>query len=131
MRLKLATVNLSGYENHYPAEISGGMAKRAGIARAMALNPAILFFDEPSAGLDPVTSAELDDLILTLNKVFKTTMVIVTHELSSIHAVADRAVVLDKKRQGVAAIGAPAVLAAESRDPVVSRFFNPRGERKD
>ncbi|MBI5843954.1 MAG: ATP-binding cassette domain-containing protein [Deltaproteobacteria bacterium] len=131
VKLKLAAVDLSGYENHFPSEISGGMAKRAGIARAMALNPAILFFDEPSAGLDPITSAELDDLILTMNRVFKTTMVIVTHELSSIHTVADRAVVLDKARKGIAAVGHPKTLAESGDDPVVYRFFNPRGARKE
>lgn len=131
VKLKLAAVELSGYENHFPSEISGGMAKRAGIARAMALNPAILFFDEPSAGLDPITAAELDDLILTMNRVFKTTMVIVTHELSSIHTVADRAVVLDKARKGIAAVGHPKTLAASSDDPVVYRFFNPRGAGKE
>jgi phospholipid/cholesterol/gamma-HCH transport system ATP-binding protein len=131
VRLKLSTVELSGYENHYPSEISGGMAKRAGIARAMALNPAILFFDEPSAGLDPVTAAELDELILTMNRIFRTTMVIVTHELESIHAVADRAVVLDKKRMGIAAIGRPADLAANSDDKAVHRFFNPRGKKEE
>lgn len=131
VRMKLAAVELSGYENHFPSEISGGMAKRAGIARAMALNPAILFFDEPSAGLDPITSSELDDLILTMNRVFKTTMVIVTHELSSIHTVADRAVVLDKARKGIAAVGHPKTLADSSDDPVVYRFFNPRGKRKE
>ncbi|MHC4138707.1 MAG: ABC transporter ATP-binding protein, partial [Planctomycetota bacterium] len=90
VRMKLAQVSLTGYENHLPSEISGGMRKRAGLARAMALNPEILFFDEPSAGLDPVTSAELDQLIIRLNRSYGTTMVIVTHELPSIFTVAHR-----------------------------------------
>ncbi|MBN2126463.1 MAG: ATP-binding cassette domain-containing protein, partial [Deltaproteobacteria bacterium] len=92
VKMKLSLVALSGYENHLPSEISGGMKKRAGLARAMALNPKILFFDEPSAGLDPVTSAGLDHLIIQLNKSLGTTMVIVTHELQSIFAVADRVI---------------------------------------
>jgi phospholipid/cholesterol/gamma-HCH transport system ATP-binding protein len=88
IKMKLNLVNLDGYQNHLPSEISGGMKKRAGLARAMALNPKILFFDEPSAGLDPVTSAELDKLIIHLNQSLGTTMIIVTHELESIFAVA-------------------------------------------
>lgn len=131
VRLKLASVGLSGYENHLPSEISGGMAKRAGLARAMALNPKILFFDEPSAGLDPITSSDLDHLILTLNRIFGTTMVIVTHELRSIFTIARRAVMLDKKKMGVLAIGEPRRLKEESRDPVVRRFFNPEQKQPD
>ncbi|MEW5736541.1 MAG: ATP-binding cassette domain-containing protein [Thermodesulfobacteriota bacterium] len=125
VRLKLASVGLSGYESYLPSEISGGMAKRAGLARAMALNPKILFFDEPSAGLDPITAADLDRLILTLNRIFGTTMVIVTHELRSIFTVARRAVMLDKKKMGILAVGDPRRLRDESRDPTVRRFFNP------
>ena len=105
VRMKLNLVNLGAYENHFPAQISGGMKKRAGLARAMALNPKILFFDEPSAGLDPVTSAELDNLIIHLNKSLGTTMVIVTHELQSIFAVAHRVIMLDKRARGIIAEG--------------------------
>jgi phospholipid/cholesterol/gamma-HCH transport system ATP-binding protein len=128
VRIKLASVGMDGYENHLPSEISGGMKKRAGLARAMALNPKFLFFDEPGAGLDPITASELDHLILTLNRIYKTTMVIVTHELRSIFAVADRAIMLDKSKQGVVAIGKPTDLRDKSDDPLVRRFFNPKVE---
>ena len=124
VKMKLNLVNLDGYENHLPSEISGGMKKRAGLARAMALNPKILFFDEPSAGLDPVTSAELDNLIIHLNKVLGTTMVIVTHELPSIFAVAQRVIMLDKRTRGVIAEGDPVYLRDHSQNPFVSQFFN-------
>ena len=124
VKLKLNQVQLNGYENHLPSEISGGMKKRAGLARAMALNPKILFFDEPSAGLDPVTSAELDKLILNLNKNLKTTMVIVTHELQSIFAVAHRIVMLHKSSRGIIAAGDPNYLKDHSRNPFVKQFFN-------
>ncbi len=124
VRLKLKLVQLEGYENHLPSEISGGMKKRAGLARAMALNPKILFFDEPSAGLDPTTSAELDQLILHINRSLGTTMVIVTHELASIFAVAHRAIVLDKNSRGIIAEGDPRHLRDHSRNPTVQRFFN-------
>src|SRR5208337_3042152 len=107
VKMKLALVNLSGYENHLPEEISGGMAKRAGLARAMALDPAILFFDEPSAGLDPVTAVELDILIKSLNAGMGTTMVVVTHELESIFAIAHRVIMLDKSARGIIAEGDP------------------------
>ena len=96
VRMKLGLVNLAGYENHLPSEISGGMQKRAGLARAMALDPTILFFDEPSAGLDPITSVELDNLIKSINAGMGTTMVIVTHELESIFNIAHRVIMLDK-----------------------------------
>jgi phospholipid/cholesterol/gamma-HCH transport system ATP-binding protein len=122
--MKLNLVNLGAYENHFPSEISGGMKKRAGLARAMALNPKILFFDEPSAGLDPVTSAELDNLIIHLNKSLGTTMVIVTHELQSIFAVAHRVIMLDKRTKGIIAEGEPAHLRDHSRNRFVSQFFN-------
>ena len=105
VKMKLAQVSLTGYENHLPSEISGGMRKRAGLARAMALNPKILFFDEPSAGLDPVTSAELDQLIIRLNRNYGTTMVIVTHELPSIFSVAHRVIMLDKRVKKIIAEG--------------------------
>lgn len=124
VRMKLALVNLSGYENHLPAEISGGMKKRAGLARAMALNPSILFFDEPSAGLDPITSAELDNLIIHLNRTMGTTMVIVTHELDSIFTVVDRIIMLDKRVKGIIADGDPRQLRATSRNQYVRQFFN-------
>ncbi|OGQ94028.1 MAG: polyamine ABC transporter ATP-binding protein [Deltaproteobacteria bacterium RIFOXYD12_FULL_57_12] len=124
VKMKLALVSLSGYENHLPSEISGGMKKRAGLARAMALNPQILFFDEPSAGLDPITSAELDQLILHLNRTLGTTMVIVTHELASIFSVADRVIMLDKRAKGIVAEGDPRHLQEHSKNPYVRRFFN-------
>ena len=124
VKMKLNLVGLDGYENHLPSEISGGMKKRAGLARAMALNPKILFFDEPSAGLDPVTSAELDKLILNLNKNLSTTMVIVTHELQSIFAVAHRVVMLHKSNRGIIATGDPNYLRAHSRNQFVKQFFN-------
>ena len=128
VRMKLRLVNLSGYENHLPSEISGGMKKRAGLARAMALNPQILFFDEPSAGLDPISSAELDSLIIHLNKMQGTTMVIVTHELASIFAVADRVIMLDKRTKGIIAEGDPAYLRDHSQNLFVKQFFNRESE---
>jgi len=124
VRMKLGLVNLQGYENHFPSELSGGMRKRAGLARAMALNPKILFFDEPSAGLDPITSAELDDLILHLNGSLGTTMVIVTHELESIFTVAQRIIMLDKQSKRIIAEGDPRYLRDHSQNPFVKRFFN-------
>ena len=128
VKIKLNLVQLDGYENHLPSEISGGMKKRAGLARAMALNPKILFFDEPSAGLDPVTSAELDNLIITLNKNLKTTMVIITHELQSIFAVAHRVVMLHKSNRGIIATGDPNYLKNNSRNPFVKQFFNRKAD---
>ena len=126
VRMKLKLVGLDGYENHLPSEISGGMKKRAGLARAMALNPGILFFDEPSAGLDPITSAELDDLILRINRSLGTTMVIVTHELQSIFTVAHRIIMLDKHTRSIIAEGDPRYLRDHSRNLFVKQFFNPR-----
>ena len=126
VKMKLSLVHLKGYENHLPSEISGGMKKRAGLARAMALNPKILFFDEPSAGLDPVTSAELDNLIISLNKNLGTTMVIVTHELQSIFAVAHRVIMLHKNRRGIIASGDPHYLRKHSQNRFVEQFFNRR-----
>jgi phospholipid/cholesterol/gamma-HCH transport system ATP-binding protein len=128
VRMKLNLVQLEGYEDYLPSEISGGMKKRAGLARAMALNPKILFFDEPSAGLDPVTSAGLDHLILHLNKSLGTTMVIVTHELQSILTVAQRVIMLDKGTKGIVAEGDPRHLRENSRNPLVWRFFNRQTE---
>ena len=124
VKMKLNLVNLDGYQNHLPSEISGGMKKRAGLARAMALNPKILFFDEPSAGLDPVTSAELDNLIVQLNQSLGTTMVIITHELESIFAVTNRVIMLHKSTRGIIADGDPKYLRDQSRNPFVKQFFN-------
>jgi phospholipid/cholesterol/gamma-HCH transport system ATP-binding protein len=124
--MKLSLVHLDGYQQHLPSEVSGGMKKRAGLARAMALNPKILFFDEPSAGLDPVTSAELDNLIIHLNRTLGTTMVIVTHELQSVFNVAHRVIMLDKTAKGIVAEGDPKVLRDQSRNTFVKHFFNPQ-----
>lgn len=126
VRMKLAMVNLAGYENHLPSEISGGMKKRAGLARAMALDPEVLFFDEPSAGLDPVTSAELDRLIHRINEGLGTTMVVVTHELQSIFNIAHRVIMLDKSERGIIAQGDPKELRDHSTDPRVTSFFHRR-----
>jgi len=124
VRLKLRQVGLEGFENHLPEEISGGMKKRAAIARALALNPEILFLDEPSAGLDPISSAELDDLILRLNRTLGTTFVIVTHELPSIFSIASRVIMLDKTTKSIIAEGDPRDLRDHSTHPFVRQFFN-------
>lgn len=122
--MKLKLVGLKGFENHMPSEISGGMQKRAAIARAMALDPKIIFLDEPSAGLDPITSAELDQLILALSRNLGMTVVIVTHELESIFTIADRVVMLDKETRGIIAEGAPQQLKDDPNNETVWRFFN-------
>jgi phospholipid/cholesterol/gamma-HCH transport system ATP-binding protein len=124
VKMKLGMVHLAGYENHFPAELSGGMKKRAGLARAMALDPRVLFFDEPGAGLDPVTSAELDELIQGINAGMGTTMVIITHELHSILNIAHRVIMLDKDEKGIVAEGDPRWLRDYSTDPRVFSFFN-------
>ena len=124
VKMKLKLVNLEGYENYLPSEVSGGMKKRAGLARAMALNPRILFFDEPSAGLDPISAADLDNLIIRINTSLKTTMVIVTHELQSIYNVAHRVIMLDKQSRGIIAEGNPVELRDHSQDPLVRNFFS-------
>ena len=120
---KLGLVGLGDAQDRLPAEISGGMLKRAGIARAMALDPEILFLDEPSAGLDPITSAGLDALILSLARETGTTFVVVTHELQSILAIGDRCIMLDKEAQGMIAEGDPKRLREESEHPTVRAFF--------
>jgi phospholipid/cholesterol/gamma-HCH transport system ATP-binding protein len=125
--LKLSLVGLAGFEEFYPSEISGGMQKRAALARAIALDPEILFFDEPSAGLDPISSRRLDDLILELRDSLGTTIVVVTHELASIFTIGDDAVFLDAETRTMIASGNPRTLRDESPDPVVRRFLN-RGE---
>ncbi|WP_462325690.1 ABC transporter ATP-binding protein [Desulfoplanes sp.] len=127
-RLKLRQVGLQGFEDHLPMEISGGMNKRAAIARAMALDPDILFLDEPSAGLDPITSAELDDLILEINDSLGTTVVIVSHELPSIFAIAHRTIMLDKTTASIIAEGDPRFLRDHSDNPFVEHFFNRKPE---
>lgn len=122
--LKLAQVGLAGAEELYPSELSGGMRKRAGLARALALDPKIVFFDEPSGGLDPVTSKEIDKLILEVRDTLGTTMVIVSHQLSSILRIADRILVLDHKTRGIIADGTPHELASKSSDQRVRNFLN-------
>lgn len=125
--MKLAQVGLSGYDAYYPSEISGGMKKRAGLARALALDPAIVFFDEPSAGLDPLTSRKLDELIVNLRDLLGMTCVVVSHELASIFGIADRVIMLDKQHKGIIAEGDPRHLVNHSPDVRVREFLG-RGE---
>jgi phospholipid/cholesterol/gamma-HCH transport system ATP-binding protein len=121
--LKLSLVGLAGFEEYYPSELSGGMKKRAGLARAMALDPEILFFDEPSGGLDPVSAHMLDNLIIELRDSLGATVIVVTHELASIFAIGNNSVFLDTETKTMIADGDPKLLLAESEDPRVRRFL--------
>src|SRR5271154_596939 len=121
VRLKLDQVGLSGFENYMPAQLSGGMKKRAAIARALAMDPATLFFDEPSAGLDPIVAAGIDELILKLKKAFRMTIVVVTHELASAYLIADRMILLDK---GVIVANGPTAELQKSQQPRVRQFLD-------
>lgn len=125
--LKLALVGLKGFEDYYPSEISGGMQKRAGVARAIALDPAILFFDEPTAGLDPIGSRLLDDLILELRASLGATIVVITHELASIFAIGDDCIFLDTETRTIGARGNPKELAAHTDNPRVREFLTRGG----
>ena len=127
--LKLALVGLAGFETFYPSEISGGMRKRAGLARAIAMDPEVLFFDEPSAGLDPISSKRLDDLILELRDSLGATIVIVTHELPSLLGIGNNSVFLDVETRTMIADGDPNVLLAESQEPKIRNFLT-RGEEE-
>ncbi len=126
-RLKLALVGLKGFEDFYPAEISGGMCKRAGLARALALDPDVLFFDEPSAGLDPISSRNLDELMLQLRDSLGATFVVVTHELASIFTIADNSVFLDANTRTMRAQGNPRELLKHSTDPALQEFLTRGG----
>ena len=127
---KLALVGLNGFEDYYPSQISGGMQKRAGLARAMALDPEVLFFDEPSAGLDPISSRLLDDLILELRDSLGATVVVVTHELASIFTIGNNSVFLDPDTKTMTASGDPKELLAHCPDPKVRAFLR-RGEKEE
>lgn len=124
IKIKLNSVGLDGFQDFLPAEISGGMKKRAALARAMTLDPRILCFDEPSSGLDPTTSAALDNLIKEINRSFKTTMIVVTHDLASILNISDRIIMLDKSVRGIIATGTPEELKNNRSNQIVYNFFN-------
>ena len=124
IRMKLSMVSLEGFENFLPSELSGGMKKRAALARAMAMDPRILYCDEPSAGLDPITSAGLDNLLIQLNRSLGVTIVVVTHELASVFAIAHRVIMLDKSVKNIIAEGKPFDLKEHSDNPLVRDFFN-------
>jgi phospholipid/cholesterol/gamma-HCH transport system ATP-binding protein len=128
VQLKLALVGLRGFEQFYPAAISGGMRKRAALARAIALDPEMLFFDEPSSGLDPVSASRLDDLILEVQASFGTTIVVVSHDLASIDRIADRAVFLDIEQKTMTALGSPAELRDHPPNDAVHRFLTRSSE---
>lgn len=128
---KLSLVGLAGFEDYYPAEISGGMRKRAGLARAMALDPHILFFDEPSAGLDPISSRRLDDLILELRDSLGTTIVVVTHELASIYTIADKSVFVDAEARTQTALGDPRTLRDQPPSKKLNQFLNRAADDTD
>ena len=132
VRMKLGMVNLAGYENHYPDELSGGMRKRGGLARAMVLDPSILFFDEPSAGLDPINSQELETLIRGINASLGTTMVIVSHQVGLVLNVAHRILMMDRNAKGIVADGSPEELRRQADDPGIGNFLFPGevGSRK-
>jgi phospholipid/cholesterol/gamma-HCH transport system ATP-binding protein len=125
--LKLSLVGLAGFDDYYPSEISGGMQKRMGLARAIALDPEIVFFDEPSAGLDPISARLLDDLILELSESLGTTVIIVTHDLASIFAIGNNSVFLDPDTKTMIAVGDPKKLRDESKNPTIHKFLT-RGE---
>jgi phospholipid/cholesterol/gamma-HCH transport system ATP-binding protein len=125
--LKLALVGLKGFEDYYPSQISGGMQKRAGLARAMALDPAILFFDEPSSGLDPTSARLLDELILDLRDSLGTTVVVVTHDLASIFTIGNNSIFLDGDRKIISAAGPPKELLAHTQDPALRNFLTRGG----
>ena len=125
--LKLALVGLKGFEDYYPSQISGGMQKRAGLARAMALDPGILFFDEPSSGLDPISARLLDELILDLRDSLGTTVVVVTHDLASIFTIGTNSIFLDADRKTISAQGPPKELLAQTQDPQLRSFLTRGG----
>lgn len=127
--LKLALVGLTGFDDFYPSEISGGMKKRAGLARALALDPDIVYFDEPSAGLDPISSRNLDDLILEISHSLGTTIVVVTHELSSIFAIGNNSIFLDAQSKSILARGNPNELLKNPPNEEVYKFLTRGGER--